>query len=157
MPPTHSPHAATAPGGLTVRLSACPSAQPCSPCVHRLSRPQSTYVSRKHNGDKVLVFERGTADGARGCLLFAVNLHPTQSFPDYSVGVPFEGDWRPVLCTDVSAFGGHDRVNMSEVHHAGRCEAGSTFDDRPARMQLYLPSRTAVVLAHASWVATTSS
>ncbi|KAA0146743.1 hypothetical protein FNF29_07864 [Cafeteria roenbergensis] len=111
----------------------------------------STYVSRKHNGDKVLVFERGTADGARGCLVFAVNLHPTQSFPDYRIGAPFEGEWRPVLTSDAGAFGGHDRVSTDTVHHATRCEAGSTFDDRPAEMQLYLPSRTAVVLAHASW------
>ena len=38
------------------------------------------YVSRKHEMDKVIVFERA------GCV-FAFNFHPNQSYADYWIGV----------------------------------------------------------------------
>ncbi|KAI5297169.1 alpha-1,4-glucan branching enzyme, partial [Ascosphaera atra] len=40
------------------------------------TRFDNGYVSRKHEGDKVVVFERAG-------LLFIFNFHPTESFPDY--------------------------------------------------------------------------
>ena len=42
------------------------------------------YVSRKHEGDKVVVFERNS-------VLFLFNFHPTLSFADYKVGVDTPG------------------------------------------------------------------
>ena len=45
------------------------------------------YVSRKHQGDKVIVFERPYD------LLWLFNLHPTQSFTDYKVGVETAGKY----------------------------------------------------------------
>jgi 1,4-alpha-glucan branching enzyme len=50
---------------------------------HFLSRGPA-YVSWKHEGDKVVVFERGG-------LLFIFNFHPTQSFPGYKVGIDVPG------------------------------------------------------------------
>ncbi|KAF8481348.1 glycoside hydrolase, partial [Gautieria morchelliformis] len=52
---------------------------------HWLSEPQA-YVSLKHEGDKVIVFERAN-------LLFIFNFHPTQSFADYRVGVEEPGEY----------------------------------------------------------------
>ena len=43
------------------------------------------YVSTKNEGDKTIVFERAG-------LLFAFNLHSTNSFPDYRVGVQESGN-----------------------------------------------------------------
>lgn len=102
-------------------------------------------MSRKRSDDKVVVFERGGADGVPA-LVFAINLHPTESFTDYAIGAPEEGEWRIVLCTDDDAFGGHGRVDTATTHHASDAGFGG-YDGRPARMSLYLPSRCGVVLA----------
>ncbi len=47
------------------------------------------YVSTKHDGDKVVVCDRGTANGP---LLFVFNFNPTRSFTDYRVGAPCAGE-----------------------------------------------------------------
>lgn len=122
------------------------------------------YVTRKHEGDKVIVFERAG-------LLFAFNLHPSKSFADYRLGVETPGrwvtlvrDWRAIwvagtrahsqlprcsqrrrynvaLSSDLPAFGGHHRVG----------EGGEYFtepvaqDGRPNSLLAYLPCRVAVV------------
>ncbi|KAF1363940.1 alpha-glucan branching enzyme [Lizonia empirigonia] len=67
-----------------------------------LHSPQA-YVSLKHEGDKVIVFERAG-------LLWIFNFHPSNSFTDYRVGVEQEGTYRIVLSTDSKAFGGHGNV-----------------------------------------------
>ena len=43
---------------------------------------QALYVSLQHEGDQMIVFERGGA-----CLLFVFNFHPTNSYTDYKVCV----------------------------------------------------------------------
>lgn len=48
-------------------------------------RPQDTYISLKHEGDKVIAYERGRANQA---LLFIFNFHPTESYRDYPIGSP---------------------------------------------------------------------
>ncbi|KAF2826395.1 alpha-glucan branching enzyme [Ophiobolus disseminans] len=70
-----------------------------------LHAPQA-YVSLKHEGDKVIVFERAG-------LLWIFNFHPQSSFTDYRVGVEQEGTYRIVLSTDAKAFGGHGNVDES--------------------------------------------
>ena len=42
------------------------------------------YVSRKHEDDKVIVFERAG-------LLFVFNFNPLKSFTDYKIGVQVDG------------------------------------------------------------------
>ena len=69
-----------------------------------LSAPQA-YVSLKHEGDKVIVFERAG-------LLFVFNFHPAQSFADYRVGVEDAGEYRAVLSSDEKRFGGFERIEM---------------------------------------------
>jgi len=99
----------------------------------------TTYVSRKDNGDKVIVLERGTP---RGTIVFAFNFHPTKSFQGYRVGVPSLGRYIIALDSDWEEFGGYARVDKSVVFNA----EGTPFDGRPASLQLYLPSRAALVL-----------
>lgn len=61
------------------------------------------YVSLKHEGDKVLAFERGP-------LLFVFNFHPTKSFEHYRIGTKWLCDHKLVLDSDDERFGGHNRV-----------------------------------------------
>jgi len=53
-----------------------------------LGAPQG-YISLKHEGDKVIVFERGG-------LVFIFNFNSTESFPDYRIGIEVPG--RISLC-----------------------------------------------------------
>jgi len=94
------------------------------------------YVSCKHEGDKVVVAERGG-------LLFIFNFHPTGSFPDYKVGVDTPGKYRIVLDSDDEAFGGHKRLN----HATEYATLNEGFANRRHSLMVYLPSRTAFVLA----------
>jgi 1,4-alpha-glucan branching enzyme len=103
-------------------------------------------VSRKHNGDKVIVFDRGGASSPATSLVFVFNFHPSQSFTDYRVGVPFEGDWKPIFTSDAATYGGHGRIDSATSHVA----TTGHFDERPASILAYLPSRCCVVFAHAS-------
>jgi hypothetical protein len=56
------------------------SVQPCA--------SQACYVSLQHEGDKMIVFERGDA-----CLLFVFNFHPSSSYTDYKIGVDKPGKY----------------------------------------------------------------
>jgi 1,4-alpha-glucan branching enzyme len=47
------------------------------------------YISRKHEDDKVVVFERSG-------LVFVFNFHPTKSYTDYKIGVWEDGTY-PLL------------------------------------------------------------
>nr|AYH91757.1 1,4-alpha-glucan-branching enzyme-like protein [Pomacea canaliculata] len=49
------------------------------------------YISLKHNGDKVLVFDRADV------LVFIFNFHPSMSFTDYKIGLPQAGTYPWVL------------------------------------------------------------
>jgi len=44
------------------------------------------YVSRKHEADHVVVYERAG-------LVFAFNFHPSQSYTDYKIGVDDAGTY----------------------------------------------------------------
>lgn len=101
-----------------------------------LSAPQA-YVSLKHEGDKVIAFERAG-------LLFVFNFHPTNSFNDYRVGVEVPGTYRIVLDTDSEEFGGFSRID----HEKTRCiTTPMEWNGRKNFIQIYLPSRTALVFA----------
>jgi 1,4-alpha-glucan branching enzyme len=95
-----------------------------------------TYVSRKDEGDKVIVFERA------GCL-FLFNFHPTKSFTDYQVGVNIPGTYKIILDTDASEFGGHSRNDHSTKFFTEK----QTFDNRNHTLMVYLATRVAMVMA----------
>ncbi|KAI9890128.1 MAG: alpha-1,4-glucan branching enzyme [Vezdaea aestivalis] len=100
-----------------------------------LHSPQA-YISLKHEGDKVVVFERA------GCV-FIFNFHPTNSFADFRIGIEQAGTYKIVLNSDSPVFGG-----------LGRIEEGTRFfttpfewNNRKNYTQVYIPTRTAMVLA----------
>jgi len=72
---------------------------------HWLSSPQA-WISLKHEGDKVVVFERGG-------LLFVFNFHSTNSFADYRVGVDVAGEYKIVLSSDDKQYGGFENVDVN--------------------------------------------
>jgi 1,4-alpha-glucan branching enzyme len=90
-----------------------------------------------HENEKLLVYRRGP-------LVFAVNLHSTNSYADLRVPVPDSDDYRVVLDADAAAYAGPDRTGgegvvypLQSVPHFGRGQS----------IQIYLPSRSAQVLA----------
>lgn len=94
------------------------------------------YVSLKHEGDKVIVFERAG-------LLFIFNLHPSESFVDFRVGVDVAGKYKVILSSDEKRFGGFDRISLETEHFTTPME----WNGRRNWLQVYLPTRTACVLA----------
>jgi 1,4-alpha-glucan branching enzyme len=100
-----------------------------------LGRPVGMHLW-EHNDDKTLIFERSG-------LIFAFNFHPTRSFSDYMFPAP-AGEYQIVLNSDAPQYDGHGRVDDTLRHFART--AGDP--DHPShRLSLYLPSRTALVLA----------
>jgi 1,4-alpha-glucan branching enzyme len=84
-----------------------------------------------HNDDKILVAERGN-------LIFAFNFSFRDSYPNYRVRAHVPGRYRIALDTDAAGFGGHDRIDTSLDYPA---------KGDPPMLSLYLPTRTAIVLA----------
>lgn len=93
-------------------------------------------MSLKHEGDKVIVFERGN-------LLWIFNFNATQSFVGYRVGTCWAGKHRLRLSSDDKVFGGHGRVEKGEYFTTNEEWCG-----RPNWIQVYLPARCCVVLEH---------
>ena len=91
--------------------------------------------SRKHDHDKVMVFERGH-------LLWLFNFHPSQSYPDYRVGVQSPGKYKIALDTDAKKYDGHGRVDADSEY----LTSGGDWDGRHNSLMVYLPSRSALVL-----------
>lgn len=102
-----------------------------------LHSPQA-YISLKHEGDKVITFERAG-------LLWIFNFHPTVSYPDYRVGVEDAGTYRIVLNTDSLAFGGLGRVADDENQRFFTTDF--QWNNRKNFLQVYIPTRSAIVLA----------
>lgn len=98
-----------------------------------LHSPQA-YVSLKHDGDKVIAFERAG-------LLWIFNFHPSSSFTDYRVGVEEAGTYRIVLNTDSPEFGGLGRVKDDQRFFT----TDFAWNERKNFVQVYIPTRTAIV------------
>jgi len=101
-----------------------------------LNSKTSAFVSRKHEDDKVIVFEIDN-------LVFLFNFHPSKSFPDYRVGVDHPGVYEIVLNSDDTKFGGHGRLKLDSLFFSEEFP----FDKKFRSIQVYLPSRTSVVLS----------
>lgn len=91
-------------------------------------RPVQLYVDEAR---KVLIF-------ARGCFIFALNFHPSESVTDFRFSAP-AGEYRQVLDTDAIEFGGFGRNDETTVHFTVKDNGCDT-------LSLYLPSRSAIVL-----------
>lgn len=94
------------------------------------------YVSWKHDGDKVVAFERAG-------LVFVFNFNGHQSFTDYKVGVEVPGKYKIVLDSDHHDFGGQTRLDHNTEFHTFPYE----YAGRQNHICVYAPSRTCFVLA----------
>jgi len=132
-----------------------------------LHSPQA-YISLKHEGDKVIVFERGVypifcCSNTRvfcGFSTFILRIGTACqeasdcSFTDYRVGVDVPGTYRVVLDSDSKAFDGQGRIdpacryftnNLPWNNRSGFLQG---MNDRESELRLvYIPSRVAIVLA----------
>ncbi|MBA0760575.1 hypothetical protein Gotri_023308 [Gossypium trilobum] len=97
---------------------------------------EHTYISRKDEKDRVIVFERGN-------LVFVFNFHWNNSYFDYRVGCAKPGKYKIVLDSDDPLFGGFGRLD----HNAEYFSFEGWYDDRPRSFMVYAPNRTAVVYA----------
>ena len=95
------------------------------------------YVSTQHEKDKVIVFEKGD-------LLFVFNFHPTQSFQNYRIGSKWGTEHRIILDSDEGKFFGKDRLQYGHEHRFPILH--EKFNNRPYCMNVYIPSRTCMVL-----------
>jgi 1,4-alpha-glucan branching enzyme len=84
----------------------------------------------------VLVFRRGP-------LVFAFNFHAEQSFADLRIPVPDPADYQLILDSDATEFSGAGRVEPQTVYP----RQAVPFYGREPSVQIYLPSRSAQVLA----------
>jgi 1,4-alpha-glucan branching enzyme len=91
-----------------------------------------------HEDTKQLVFRRGP-------LVFAFNFHPTDSFADLRIPVPdAPRGYRVVLDSDEARFAGHGRTAGEGAEYALQPVG---MYGRAQSVQIYLPSRSAQVLA----------
>ncbi|XP_031428877.1 1,4-alpha-glucan-branching enzyme [Clupea harengus] len=93
------------------------------------------FVSARHEGDKVIVFERATT-------IFIFNFHPTNSYQDYRIAVEMPGKYRIKLDSDEVQYGGHGRLD----HNTEFFTEPVPHDGRSHSTQVYLPCRTAIVM-----------
>ena len=92
-----------------------------------------------HEDTKQLIFRRGP-------LVFAFNFHPTHSVADLRIPVPDDSDYRVILSTDDAWQGGLGRSKSGEL-----CPIQQVpLYGRSQSVQIYLPCRSALVLAPAS-------
>ncbi|XP_043699557.1 1,4-alpha-glucan-branching enzyme 1, chloroplastic/amyloplastic-like isoform X2 [Telopea speciosissima] len=94
------------------------------------------YISRKDEGDRMIIFERGD-------LVFVFNFHWNNSYSDYRIGCLKPGKYKVVLDSDDKLFGGFGRID----HRAEYFTSDGWYDDRPSSFLVYAPCRTAVVYA----------
>ena len=92
------------------------------------------YISLKHEGDKVIVFERAG-------LVFVFNFNSTQSFSDYRIGVNVPGTYRIVLNSDTKDMGGFNRLDESTRFFTTPME----WNGRKNWTHIYVPCRVAMV------------
>ncbi|MBQ3218365.1 MAG: alpha amylase C-terminal domain-containing protein [Akkermansia sp.] len=82
--------------------------------------------------NQVMAFERAG-------LVFVFNWSGTRAIPDYKLPAPAHGEWKVMLDSDASAFGGLDRQDHSVNH----------LTDKTQHLSLYLLPHTVTVLARA--------
>ncbi len=89
-----------------------------------------------HEDTRQLVFRRGP-------LVFAFNFHPEQSYTSLRIPVPDAVSYQVVLDTDSTDFNGHGRTAEKQVYPM----QSIPLYGRAQSLQIYLPSRSAQVLA----------
>ncbi|RKO97394.1 hypothetical protein CXG81DRAFT_25788 [Caulochytrium protostelioides] len=96
---------------------------------------EQQWISLKHDGDKLLVFERGG-------LLWIFNFHPNNSYADYKLGTNITGNLKVILDSDSTEYGGHGRVDPKGTYTTQK----DPWNGREHSVFVYIPCRTALVL-----------
>lgn len=94
----------------------------------------SPQLLLEHDQKKLLIFSRGG-------WVVAFNFHPHDSYKDLTFDAP-AGEYRQILDSDASEFGGHGRLASDQHHFSSPAQTPPQGD----YLSIYLPSRTAVVL-----------
>jgi 1,4-alpha-glucan branching enzyme len=102
---------------------------------HLLADPLIEQLAADEAG-KVLVYRRGP-------LVFAFNFHPTESYAELRIPIPDPTDYKVILDTDAPEFSGAGRLENSVLYPIQPVP----FYGREQSVQIYLPSRSAQVLA----------
>jgi 1,4-alpha-glucan branching enzyme len=97
---------------------------------------KNLYQLWDKSDDQVLAYQRGD-------LVFVYNFHPYKSFEGYGI-LAEEGSYKIVLNTDDKKFGGFGLVDNEQTYFT-MPDANKTAEGK-GWLQLYLPSRTALVL-----------
>jgi 1,4-alpha-glucan branching enzyme len=95
------------------------------------------FIALMHEKDKVIAYEKGD-------LLFVFNFHPSKSFENYRIGTKWATEHIIIMDTDESRFGGKDMLSYGHKNFFPIIK--EKWLNRPNYIQLYLPSRTAMVL-----------
>ena len=107
--------------------------------VHLMRRERvldaQAHKTYAHCDDQVLAFERGG-------LIFVFNFSPVNSYNNYGIPVR-EERLRLLMDSDAAQFGGHGRLAENQEYFS------HVADDGTNRIQIYLPTRTALVLGPA--------
>jgi 1,4-alpha-glucan branching enzyme len=101
----------------------------------RMPKGQKQFLLHLDEHTKVIAFLRANR-------IFAFNFHPQDSHTDYWIPAA-PGKYRVELDTDNPRYGGLDRQDRNHIHHCITDEIDRHF------LSLYLPARTAIVLAPA--------
>lgn len=102
--------------------------------THHVLADEGIHLLFIHEGTKQIVYERGG-------LIFAFNLHSTASVTDWRIPVPQRTDYRLILNTDATAYGGHGAVEGT--HYPWQDVA---IERHAQSIQIYVPARSALVL-----------
>ena len=97
---------------------------------HRVQQGRDMQLALD-NGKKTLVYKKGG-------LVFAFNLHPTNSYEGLFLPMPEKGEYDVVMSTDDYCFGGDGRIWHQRYT--------TVEQDGKTGILIYLPSRTAVLL-----------
>ena len=95
------------------------------------------YISVKNEKDKIIAFEKGV-------LLFVFNFHPSKSFEHYRIGTKWISPHKIILDSDENLYGGYERLKYGHLNSFP--VINEIWNNRPNFIQLYIPSRTAIVL-----------
>ncbi len=96
----------------------------------------STRNLWQQQGTQLLCYEKNS-------ILFLFDWHPTKSYDGFFLPTGNTNKYRVVLDTDETRFGGQGRISHDVVYEAAATK------DRGEGFQIYLPARTALVMARA--------
>lgn len=101
---------------------------------HHILRSGYGYNLLNDNNNKTMVYEQAG-------LVFVFNWHPMASIMDYGMPVPMAGNYRIILNSDDSRFGGFNRVENATIFSSYEKEGRNYIN-------IYNVSRAALVLEH---------